>query len=109
MSALITDPNAESPDVIDQRDPADPSHLDPKPGDPSVTPGITLPTVIPPGWTIAADGSMVPLAEDSTPVTVLPEMTITGSVPSSSGHGAIIVAVVAVTAFLGFWWARGGR
>jgi hypothetical protein len=39
---------------------------------------------------------------------VLPEMTITGSAPSSS-RGAIIVAVVAVTAFLGFLWARGGR
>lgn len=109
MSSLRTDPNAESPDVIDERDPTDPSHLDPRPGEPSVTPGITLPTVIPPGWTLAADGSMVPL-EDAppTPVTTLPNMTIAASPPSSS-TGAIIGIVIAVTAFVGFLWAKGGR
>lgn len=88
MAALITDPNHESPDVIDQRDPNDPSHFDPKPGEPSVTPGITLPTTIPDGWTIDENGAMVPLAEPTDPpVTVLPEITITGTAPSSSGWG----------------------
>lgn len=107
MSALLTDPRAESPDVIDERDPADPSHFDPKPGDPSVTPGITLPTTIPPGWTIAADGSMVPLAEDPAPVggvVTLPEMTITGTAPSSSGIGEVLF--VAACAVGGFFLAR---
>jgi len=105
---MRSDPNAESPDLIDERSPDDPSHFDPKPGDPSVTPGITLPTTLPEGWTLAPDGSMVPLTEAPTPVTVLPEMTITASPPSSS-RGAIIVAVVAMTAFFGYLWARGGR
>jgi hypothetical protein len=105
---MKTDPNAESPDIIDQRDPSDPSHFDPKPGDPSVTPGITLPTTIPDGWTIAPDGSMVPLAEPAPAPILLPEMTITAS-PPSSGTGAIVAVVIAVTAFFGFLWARGGR
>ncbi len=111
MSSLITDPNAESPDVIDQRPSTDPTHFDPKPGDPSVTPGITLPTTIPEGWTIAADGSMVPLDDEPEPkITTIPELTITGSVPSDGlTTGAIVSLAIALTAFFGFLWARGGR
>ncbi len=106
---MKTDPNAESPDLIDQRDPADPSHFDPKPGDPSVTPGITLPTTLPEGWTIAPDGTMVPLAEPEPTPIVIPEMIITAAPPAASGTGAIVAIVIAVTAFFGFLWARGGR
>jgi hypothetical protein len=103
---MITDPNAESPDLIDQRDPNDPSHFDPKPGDPSVTPGITLPTTIPAGWTIAADGSMVPLAEAPPPVITLPEMTITGS-PPPSGNGPGVALLIGAAVIVALLAARG--
>ncbi len=106
VSALITDPNAESPDIIDERDRTDPTHFDPKPGDPSVTPGITLPTTIPPGWTIDATGVMVPLSDDAGGgnVITLPEMTITASPPSSSGVGTVLF--VAACAVGGFFLVR---
>lgn len=100
---MFTDPNHESPDVIDQRDPADPSHWDPRPGEPGVVPGITLPAELPEGWTLAPDGSAVPPDAAAAPVvTVLPEMTITASAPSSvaplllGGAAALVLLVLLV-------------
>jgi hypothetical protein len=87
-----TDPNHESPDIIDRRAPDDPSHWWPRPGDPSVLPGITLPPELERGWTIAADGSVVPPDAPETPVTVLPEITITGTPPSSIGPALLLGA-----------------
>jgi hypothetical protein len=106
VSNLITDPAHESPDVIDQRTNDDPTLNGQRPGDPRVLPGITLPTTIPQGWTIDASGAMVPLDDEpatsaapTDQVTVLPEMTITGSAPNSGIGTVLFVAACAVGGF----------
>ena len=103
MSSLLTDPNHESPDVIDQRPPDDPTHFDPRPGEPSVTPGILLPGVLPSGWTIGPDGSMTPL--EPAPG-ALPVVNVQGPVPSSS-VGLLVAGACAVVGFLIAWRLRG--
>ncbi len=85
---MKTDPTHESPDLIDRRDPFDPSRFDPRPGEPAVRPGVLLPTMLDSGWTIAPDGSLVPPPEAPpaapSPAVEVPEQTITASPPSLS-------------------------
>ena len=94
MSSLVTDPNHESPDVIDRRSPDDPTRFDPRPGDPSVKPGVLLPATLPLGWTIDTDGSLIPPPEP-TPTVTIPEVTITGSAPAGGGNTALVLFAAA--------------
>lgn len=107
---MISDPTHDSPDLIDERDPTDPSHFDPRPGEPAVLPGITLPTDLPPGWTIDANGAVVPPPASSPglprPVVTLPKITVTpppAPARSSASSGAAVLAVLG--GLLAFGWA----
>lgn len=101
---MKTDPNHESPDVIDQR-----TRGNVLPTDPIVLPGITLPTTLPAGWTIDADGAEVPLPAP-VPLTI-PEITIAATpapaASSSSSTGALVLLGLFAAGWALVRWARG--
>jgi hypothetical protein len=120
---MKTDPTHESPDLIDQRPADDPTRFNPKFGDPRVRPGITLPTELPPGWTLNADGSPEPppeapaaphppsLKAPTTPgVVTLPPVTITPApAPAPTiapgSHLGMLLALGLLVAFGAWKWS----
>lgn len=102
---MKTDPNHESPDIIDQRTRSDWSG-----DDPLVLPGITLPTTLPAGWTLDENGGVVPPpAPTETPRLTVPELTITPSPSSSSSSstGALVLLGLFAAGWAVVHFARG--